>query len=92
MKKDIFNLENINDLPVDIKKRINNRKSFSKETEALLRLFDIKATLTITEIMVGLFRKNKIEKNRNWIGSTAYNLTRKGLLKKVSIGTYKKVD
>ncbi len=91
MEKDIFDLAKIDDIPkacADELRLIN----ISKETKLLLNLFEIKNRLSIDQIIVGMYRLHKLEKTRPWVSSTLYNLSRKGLVKKVegTKGEYEK--
>jgi hypothetical protein len=89
MSNNIFDTQNIHDLPEFLKNQL--KKGYGKDTEKLLSLFDLKETLNIDEIIVGLFRKYQLEKNRVWVTSTAYNLTRIKLLESLGSGIYRKV-
>jgi hypothetical protein len=91
--EDIFQLENLEDLPQDIKKIvINGKRGLQAETQNILALFDIKPILNVNEIIVGYYRKYKVERAREWFSSTAYNLCSKGLLKKIAPATFEKVN
>lgn len=90
MKENLFDLSKTDDLPEKIKEKLR-RIPVRKDAKKLLDLFKIKQTLSIDEIIVGLYRQYKMEKSRTWIHSTLYNLSRKEILKKVegTKGVYK---
>lgn len=91
INKDIFDLKMLEDIPESFAKELR-LINIRKETKYLLDLFDIKNKLSIDEILVGLYRSHKIVKERSWISSTLYNLTRAKLIKKVKgkKGIYRK--
>lgn len=86
----IFDLENTNDLPNSLNMNLKKNK-FKGNAYLILSLFDIKPILTVDEIMVGLFRKDKIELERKIVSSTVNNIMAKGFLKRVAPCTYEKV-
>lgn len=88
MKDNIFDTKNTSDLPDEVRQEC--KKFFRNDTEQLLSLFDIKDSLNIDEIIIGLFRKYKLQKTRTWVSSTVYNLSRKNLLESLGNGVYKK--
>jgi hypothetical protein len=81
---DIFDLNNLNDLPDDVKKQIAPL-GLKKDTEMFISLFDIKEQLTVDEIIVGMMRKYN-----SW---TVYNLKCRKIIKEVDDKkkTYEKV-
>lgn len=85
--ENIFDLEDIGDLP---ESTVNQLRflGIRKNTQSLLELFEIKAQLSIDEILVGLKRKYEIQATRGWVSSTIYNLKRRNILKVVD-GTKK---
>lgn len=85
--EDIFDTKNILYIPVSLKNQLSGLRH-SKQTKELLSLFKIKNRLTIDEILVGLYRKYKRQQSRVWVTYTAYNLTRKGIIKRFSVGEY----
>ena len=91
--ENIFDLEDTNDLPKEVKSQLR-LLGLRQNSMYLLSLFEIKPTLTIDEILVGLKRKYNIQTTRGWISSTIYNLKRRNILKKVdgSKLAYKKID
>lgn len=82
MSKDIFDLENTQDLPKEILKNIEQSrlKIFSKESIAILALFELKKELTLAEVMVGLYRKFKLIVDKKKIYQRLHHLTFKKLL------------
>lgn len=87
MNENIFNLENTEDIPLDVLKNLRIIRC-REDTGLLLSLFDKKKRLTIDEILVGLYRLNKMQKTRVWVSSTLYNLSRKNLIRKVKDSKY----
>jgi hypothetical protein len=87
----IFNLDRVDDLPDSCKKELK-LVNIRDEGMMLLGLFDIKNPLSFDEIIVGLYRLNKLEKTRTWVSATLYNLSKKGLVKKIKgkKGVYEK--
>jgi hypothetical protein len=88
--KDIFSLENRDDLSKEVINNLRLIKAHSKAIQ-MLELFDIKNELSVDEIIVGLFRKHRVNATREWITSTLYNLRRKNYVKLISKGRYRKV-
>lgn len=84
---DIFDLKTLDDVPDSLKKKLSVFR-FSYNVQELISLFKIKNRLTIDEIIVGCFRKYKKEHDRAWVSCTAYNLCKKGVLKKCNVGEY----
>lgn len=84
---EIFDLDDLSDLPKSVRERVF-RAIYGANTGNVLSLFKIKHTLTIDEIIVGLYRTASTEKSRAWVNSCVYNLTKRGLLKRVSSGVY----
>lgn len=91
-EEDVFNVENIDDIPDSCKKHLKIL-NIRDDTRLLLNLFERKSRLSVDQIIIGLFRLHKIEKTRPWVLSTLYNLGKKNLIKKVSgaRGEYEKV-
>lgn len=91
-KSDIFSLTHVADLPREISSKVNiQRNSIRENTQKVLDLFLIKKKLSISEIMVALYRVYNLEKSRGWIATTLYNLAQKKYLKKLDIGIYEDV-
>jgi hypothetical protein len=93
MTVDIFDTCDTSDLPkgfVATQLKIINVRD---DTKLLLELFEKKNELSIDEILVALYRAHNIQKTRTWVSGTAYNLSIKGLIKKVDMkkGIYIKI-
>jgi hypothetical protein len=85
----IFDLEDVSDLPASIVKRtVNHGVSGRPYTGIIMGLFAIKSTLSINEIIVALYRAHKMDKSRTWVGNILYRMKKKGLVKKVGYGSY----
>lgn len=81
----IFDLERISDLPDLIQGKIiakKNKASISKLAEKILLLFEIKKELSLDEIMVGLYRKFKVEVTRQSIYGQMRHLKHKDFILK----------
>lgn len=91
MDKSIFDLHDVSDLPEKHRDELK-LLSIREDAQKLLSLFDIKPRLSIDEIIVGLYRAHKMEKAREWVSATLYNLSKKGLIAKVkgTKGVYEK--
>lgn len=90
MSKNIFDINNISDLSGDCKKQLKNK--FADETLRLLDLFERKPVLSISEVIVALYRLYKIVKSRTWVSTTLYNLGQKKLIKRIGPGVYEKIN
>jgi len=91
LKLELFNLDNTNDLPEYLTRELlilNVRE----DTRKLLLLFNLKKSLSLDEILVGLYRVHKIQKTRYWVNTTLYNLSKKNLIKRIGRGVYKSVE
>jgi len=77
----IFDLENLNDLSKTTKEQIMPSR-LRQNTIKLLALFEIKAHLSIDEIVVGMYRKYKENVKRTWVSSTIFNLKKMGKIKR----------
>ncbi len=77
-----FDLNDLSDLPGDVKKEIF-LVGFQKNTVMLLSLFNIKNPLSIDEMIVGMMRKYNIKKKRNWFAATIYNLKKRKVIRKI---------
>jgi len=90
---DIFDTNKIDDLPDDFKQEVNVL-NIRQETKMLLKLFEQKRQLSISEILVSLFRSCNLRKKRTWVSSTLYNLARRNIVKKLDgkRGIYEKID
>jgi hypothetical protein len=89
-KKDIFDLNEVEDLPDFCKKQLK-LINIHIHTQRLLELFALKSELTVDEIVVGMYRKYGLEKTRVWVSSTLYNLKRRDLIKKIDKEKYARV-
>lgn len=86
-----FDLENTTDLDEEVKGQLKTKNSADKVCK-ILDLFDIKSTLTIDEILVGLARKHGLKKKRSWVSNRLCALTKTAKIVKVQGGrsTYQK--
>lgn len=84
--KDIFDLENISDLPDGFIKRLT-------PSDKVICLFEKKEILTTNEIRAALFRMHKIEISPAQIFSLLNNLTKckNPKIKKFGVATYQKI-
>jgi hypothetical protein len=78
---DYFDTKNICDLSDKVKQELKINKVHLK-TRKLLKLFEIKKSLTKDEIIVGFYRVHGISVKRTWLTATLYNLCKRGILKK----------
>lgn len=75
---------------VEMTKRKNQKKGYmSDNVRKVLSFFDLKNTLCAQEIILSLYKKHNILKERQWALSTLFNLERRGFLTKVKSGVYK---
>jgi hypothetical protein len=81
IKQDLFDLDNIKDAPEDVKSELKFPKAVSTPTQ-ILELFAIKDTLSVNEIIIGLYRKFKIKKARSTVALTVTRLRSQGIIKK----------
>lgn len=87
MKDNIFDLVNIEDLPVGMVLK-KGRKLGNNEVQSLL-LFKMKSHLTVSELQAGLFRKFKVELTVKKIHSSIIGtLLRAKEITRVSVGVY----
>jgi hypothetical protein len=82
MKNEIFDLDDLNDLPEEVKKHVRPL-GLRLCTMRLIDLFELQPQLSIDEIIVGLSRKYKINKSRSWVTSTIYNLKKRNVIRRV---------
>jgi len=74
-ESDIFNIDCIDDVPHELKKEIlGERYRAGIGSVSILKLFNVKAQLSVDEILIGLYRKFGIKKNRRWVSLTMHNL------------------
>ena len=93
VKIDCFDLENIEDLPAECAKEVEEVKKdrFSPKTKQLLNLFTIKPLLNTRELVVGMYRVHKATVTKQWVSTTMSNLVKRGLLQSPSKGIFKTV-
>lgn len=82
MDSNIFDLENISDLGENVTSQLKV-SSISKNDRKILDLFEIKNTLSIDEIIVGLARKYELSKERSWVSNRLYSLSKSRKLEKI---------
>ena len=75
---DIFNLDDIADLPANLVKEL---KLTTKKEEQFLNLFREKSPLNINQVMVAWYRKHNKVRTRTDITASLYRLHKKGLIK-----------
>ncbi len=79
----IFDLENTDDIPIEIKKIIlKNKKKISNISAAIIEMFQLKNELSITEIAVGIYRLHNIAVPKLKISSFLYVLKKKKIIYK----------
>lgn len=85
--KDIFDLNNLNDLPEDIRDglKLPGQTTYDK----ILSLFREKTTLSISEIQVGYYRKYKFSFKRGNLCTYLCHLKKRKILKREAKGIYK---
>lgn len=81
---DIFDTKNLSDLP---DKLIKNLKINPKDDE-VMELFKLKNILNINEIIIGIYRKYKIYRSRDWVTNKVYTLNKTNKIKRIKYGTY----
>lgn len=73
-KIDLFDIQNIEDVPVSIQKELKARRKSSMETK-IMELFNIaQRQLTIDEIVVALYRKFNVEKSARQVFNALYKM------------------
>ena len=76
--KDIFDLNNLSDLPEELIREINLT---TKVEKIILNLFlDGDGTLNLSKLIVGYYRKHDEIKTRQYMMTTCYRLVKKGFL------------
>lgn len=88
-EKNIFDLENTDDLPIQIKKTVSNKRYLI--TSSVIDLFNKKNKLSITEIVVGIYRINKIILTRQVVSTALSHLCALKKLKRIDCGVYEKI-
>lgn len=81
MSNNIFDINNLSDLPKELQKQIKP-DGLSNKTKMVLSLFEKKRSLSTDEIIVGIYRVYKQSITRTWVATTCYNLKRSGVIKK----------
>lgn len=87
---DIFNLNELSDLPLETKKQIS-LKLYSSNKQKVINLFDIKNPLNMDEIIVAFYRKHKVQIKRSWLINILYILRKKLLITKYKDKYYKNI-
>ena len=88
MSKDIFDLENTDDLPAEL---IKDLTCNSKQSRVLSLFKMYSKPLKIDQVLVGYYRLYKEELTRQQVTCAIYQLTKKKQLKKLKDGKWKKV-
>ncbi len=97
-KQDIFDINNTNDLPKKLRGKLSIPKAntaavknkVQKGTADIISLFELKKELTIDEILVGLYRKYKVEKTKAGVMYTLRVLLKSKFIKKKGRGLFVK--
>ena len=84
--KNIFDLSDISDLSDTMKSSLLRKKNYNRYY--IVELFKMKLTLNLDEVSVGLFRKFKIQKNRNNLTTILSKMVKDGILKKSGKGVW----
>lgn len=89
----IFDMENIDDLPEDLKGKMRDKKTgLINYQKKVINLFKEKNILTIDEIIVGLFRLHNIVKTRISVSSVLFSIQKKELIKRIDSGKYELIN
>lgn len=91
MAENLFDLNDLSDLPEDMRKDVESRRLDDFESK-ILDLFEIaNRQLTIDEVMIALFRKFSLRKNRRQVMNKLYQMgnPKTGRLISVKKGVYK---
>lgn len=85
-----FDLTYLGDLPVKLKDCLSKRnRNEPNKAVKLIELFNMaNRPLSISELIVGFYRVNKIHLKRQYLASLLIILTKKGLLSRVRCGLY----
>jgi predicted HTH transcriptional regulator len=101
MNKDIFDLENIEDIPKELEKLLSFRKENPADEEVkIFELFDTRKRLTRNELMVAFYRKYNRVITQNFLYYRLSLLIKKGKIKKLDksknnqyeLAVYEKID
>ena len=89
-EKDIFSFHDIKDIPDDVRKETKALRR-DGDIDLICKLFEIKSPLSLDEILVGLYRKFKIQKERKWLMSAMHRASRSGMVERADgkRGVYK---
>ncbi len=83
----IFNCDK---LPKDVKSNLRLRPNIRGFKGRILDLFLLKDSISINDIIVGLYNKNKEKCSRAKVSSTLSSLKEKGHIERVGPGIYKR--
>ena len=89
--ENIFDLTYLDDLPVKLKDYLFAKRNRNEPNKAvkLIELFNMaNRPLSISELIVGFYRVNKIHLKRQYLTNLLIILTKKGLLSHVRYGLY----
>lgn len=76
MRKDLFDLTEVNDIPTGIRNELLINKR-GKEEEKIIELFKLAGrALCIDEVLVAYYRKYKKEQSRRYMTIKLYNMSR----------------
>lgn len=89
--KDIFDLSNLDDLPDGVKKHLR-LLNFRKHSYIIAKLFEEQNCLTLDQVIVALYRKHKIIKDRKAAICALYYLQKRNFLNKLKDGSFVKVN
>ncbi len=81
--KNLFDLENVDDLPDNVKNSLERKPMKQRETKLeseVMSLFKLKGELSLKEISVGMFRKYEKEMTIAAISALGGRLIKKGRL------------
>lgn len=86
----IFDVSNIDDISDEVKAQLTKVKSSPSfiSINQILELFTIKTTLSIDEFIVGIYRKYKVVKKRDWVANRLSVLSRNNKIKRIGAGIY----
>lgn len=76
---DIFDIYDLDDIPDSVKSQVNRKNNFCIQM-AVMQLFKEKETLSLDEILVGLYRRHNFITKRMNLTHTMGELKQKGLI------------
>ena len=85
---DVNNVFDDSNLPAKIRKHLKNKGSLGVAA-SVLELFKLKDTLSIDEVVIGMYKKNKKLVARHYVSAILFNLSKKHLIANVGHGIYK---